>query len=121
MIDAPKRIKVDDLHKLVSNLSDDIRNDDAERTFAIAKTVIRHFLGEEWCRSHISPISAAKSGFFRIDFSSPSRQVATVFRVIDLAECLFNLQHIGGFDACIAQMKAGAEKVESTYAELDFG
>ncbi|PZR82043.1 MAG: hypothetical protein DLM68_16575, partial [Hyphomicrobiales bacterium] len=34
---------------------------------------------------------------------------------------MFNLQHIGGFDACIAQMKAGAEKVESTYAELDFG
>jgi len=47
---------------------------------------------------------APKPGFLRIDFSSDRRRETTVFRVVELAESLFNLQHIEGFDACIAQM-----------------
>jgi hypothetical protein len=120
MIDVPRRINVDDLHKLVSTLRDDVRNDDNERTVSIANTVIAHFLGRKWCESHIRH-DVPKPSFLRMDFSSDSRRKATVFRVIDLAEMLFNLQHIEGFDACIGQMKAAAEKIESTCAELDFG
>jgi hypothetical protein len=63
---------------------------------------------------------APKSGFLRLDFTSDEARATTVFRVIDLAECLFNLQHVPGFDECIDQMRAGAEKIESTCAELDF-
>ena len=57
-----------------------------------------------------------------MDFSSGDRRrEATVFRVIELAESLYNLQNIDGFDACISQMKGGGEKIQSTCAELDFG
>lgn len=38
-----------------------------------------------------------------------------------MAESLFNLQQIEGFDDCIAQMKGGGDKIEATCAELDFG
>jgi hypothetical protein len=62
-----------------------------------------------------------KAGFVRLDFSSGSRRAATVVRRINLAENLFNLQHIDGFDACIRQMHADEKKIESTCAELDFG
>ena len=120
MIDLPRRITVDDLHNIVSTLPDDVKNHDSERTIQLANTVIVHFLGREWFQAHI-PHDAPKPGFLRMDFSSASRRASTVFRVIDLAENLFNLQHIEGFDACIAQMKAGAEKIESTCAEFDFG
>ena len=119
MIDSPRRITVDDLHKIVSTLPADAKNHDNERSVQLANTVIVHFLDENGS-THI-PHGAPKPGFLRMDFSSVSRQVYTVFRVIDLAENLFNLQNIEGFDACIAQMNAGAEKIESTCAELDFG
>jgi hypothetical protein len=120
MIDTPRRLSVDDLHKIVSTLPGDMTNHDGERMIGLANTVIVHFLGREWFEAHIRH-DAPKPGFLRIDFSSDRRREATVFRVVELAESLFNLQHIEGFDACIAQMIGGAEKIESTCAELDFG
>jgi hypothetical protein len=120
MIDAPRRLNVDDLHKIVSTLPDDMKNHDGERMIGLANTVIVHFLGRKWFDEHIRP-DAPKPGFLRMDFSSDHRREATVFRVVELAESLFNLQHIEGFDACVAQMIGGAEKIESTCAELDFG
>jgi hypothetical protein len=39
--------------------------------------------------------------------------------MIDLAKVIYNLQHVPGFDACIARMEAG--HVEDTFAELDLG
>jgi len=38
---------------------------------------------------------------------------------MDLAEVLYNLQYVAGFDECIERMKNG--DIEGTYAELDFG
>ena len=46
--------------------------------------------------------------------------MASAFRIFDLAESLFNLQNVPGFDECVAQMKGGG-KIEATCAELDFG
>jgi hypothetical protein len=115
MIDAPRRLNVDDLHKIVSTLPDDMKNHDGGRMIGLANTVIVHFLGREWFEEHIRP-DAPKPGFLRMDFSSDHRREATVFRVVELAESLFNLQHIEGFDACVAQMIGGAEKIESTCA-----
>jgi hypothetical protein len=120
MIDAPRRLNVDDLHKWVSNMPDDMRNADGERAIFLANSVIVHFLGPEWFAAHIRHDNP-KPGFLRIDFSSDRRREATVFRVVELAESLFNLQNIDGFDACIRQMKGGGDKIQSTCAELDFG
>lgn len=117
---VPRRLDVSDLHNLVAGLPAEMKNDDGGRTIGVANSIIAHFLGRDWFAAHIRH-DVPKPGFLRIDFSTDTRREATVFRVVDFAENLFNLQHIEGFDACIAQMRAGAEKVESTCAELDFG
>ncbi len=116
----PRRITVDDFYKAVGTFPPEVRDDDGGRAIGLANTVIVHFLGRAWFAAHIRH-DTPKPGFLRLDFSSDSRREATVFRVIELAESLFNLQHVEGFDSCIAQMKAGADKIESTCAELDFG
>jgi len=85
MIDAPRQLNVDDLHKIVSTLPDDMKNHDGGRMIGLANTVIVHFLGREWFEEHIRP-DAPKRGFLRMDFSSAHRREATVFRVVELAE-----------------------------------
>jgi len=47
------------------------------------------------------------------------RSQEQTFRVVDLAELLFNLQNIEGFDDCISRMRQGV--IEPTFAELDLG
>jgi hypothetical protein len=120
MADMPRRLTIDDLHKFVANLPEEIRNDDGGRTIALANSVIANFFGRDWFAAHIRHDSS-RPGFLNMDFSSDRRREATVFRVVELAESLFNLQNIDGFDACISQMRGGGEKIQSTCAELDFG
>jgi hypothetical protein len=48
--------------------------------------------------------------------AAPEKEVQ-YFRTIDLGELLFNLQHIEGFDGCVARLKGG--DVEPALAELD--
>jgi hypothetical protein len=90
----------------------------AERS--LSRIPFAHFLGQDWFSAHIRH-DAAIRGFLNMDFSSDRRREATVFRVVELAESLYNLQLIEGFDACISQMRGGGEKIQSTCAELDFG
>jgi len=120
MAEKPKRLTVDDLHRLVATFPEEMRNDDGGRTAGLANSVIAHFLGKDWFAEQIRP-DAPKRGFLNYDFSSDRRREASTFRVIELAESLFNLQNIPGFDECIAQMKGGGDKIEATCAELEFG
>ena len=87
-------------------------------SFALGSGVVRAFLGNEWVERHVIP-NARKSGFLTIDESDPQRLDLSCFRIIDLAEVLYNLQNISGFDACIEKMRNG--DIEGTCAELDFG
>jgi hypothetical protein len=120
LTDLPRRLTVDDFRAWQSSFPDEMKNDDGGQTIGIANSVIAHFLGRDWFAAHIRH-DVPKPGFLNLDFSTDRRREATVFRVVELAENLFNLQHIAGFDGCIAQMRAGGEKIESTVAELDFG
>jgi hypothetical protein len=105
MTDAPRRLNVENLREAVSTFPDEIRDDDGRRTLGLANSVIAHFLGRDWLEAHVLH-TAPRPGFLRMDFSSGDRRrEATVFRVIELAESLYNLQNIEGFDACISQMK----------------
>ena len=76
------------------------------------------FLSEAWWNRWVMP-GTAKPNFLRIDEFDQSRLDLTALRVIDLAEVLYNLQHVPGFDECIAKMRNG--DIEGTYAELDLG
>lgn len=120
MSERPRRISVDDLRRVVAGLPAEVRDFPGGRSITLANAIISHFLGRAWHTAHI-PAGTAKPGFMRLDFSSDRRREASAFRVIHLAENLYNLQMIEGFDACIAQMQEADGKIESTYAELDVG
>ena len=89
-----------------------------DESFSLAAAILRHYFSEEWWNRWVMP-ETAKSNFLRIDESDQTRLDLTALRVIDLAEVLYNLQHVPGFDECIAKMRNG--DIEGTYAELDLG
>jgi hypothetical protein len=88
------------------------------QSFFLAGSVVRGFLGEKWLDRHVMP-SKHKRGFLTIDASSPPALDISAYRIIDLAEILYNLQDVSGFDECISRMRDG--DIEGTNAELDFG
>jgi len=113
-------LSIEQLHAAMPQFPPEMRADPGGRVIGIANTVIVHFLGREWFMAHIRH-DAPKKGFLNLDFTSDPKREASTFRVIEFAENLLNLQHLDGFEACIAQMRGGGEKIESTCAELDFG
>ena len=117
---ALKQITVDMLHADLAHFPREMRDDPGSRVIGVANTVIAHVFGADWFAAHIRH-DAPRRGYLNLDFSSDPRREASTFRVIEFAENLLNLQHINGFDACIAQIRGGGDKIESTCAELDFG
>ena len=80
--------------------------------------MVRGFLGEEWFDRHVIP-NRRKPGFFTMDESNAVQLDTSAYRIMLLAEALYNLQNVPGFDECITRMRDG--DIEGTYAELDFG
>jgi hypothetical protein len=117
---AIPKLNFGDLEAFAASLPDEMRKEPGGTVAGIAFKTVAHFFGADWFASHIRHDSLRR-GFLNLDFSSNERREASTFRVIELAENLYNLQHIEGFTACIDQMRGGGEKVESTCAELDFG
>jgi hypothetical protein len=111
------RITAAALQKGFDELPGDPPLNGVTKSLALGAGVIRGFLGNVWFDRHILP--EGKKGFLTIDESTPERREETFFRVIDLAEVLYNLQYTPGFDECIERMRKG--DVEGTYAELDLG
>jgi hypothetical protein len=77
--------------------------------------IIRSFLGADYLVRHFGPNA---KGFFKLTpANATNEEAARNYRIIDLAELLFNLQHIPGFADCAIRMKAAANP-EPSYAEL---
>jgi len=112
------RITLQALYDVVATLLPEAKKNAVTESFSLAYCVLKAFLGEEWLNRYVIPITAQKN-FLRIDETSQKRRDETTYRIIDLAEVLFNLQHVDGFDDCIARMRSG--NIEGTYAELDLG
>jgi hypothetical protein len=112
-----ERISLIQLINCVAGLPEEIRNDFSARAYFLALAVAKHFFGEPWVLEHLRPDPEAR-GFLQIKEGLPPNKTAVQqFRVIDLGEMLFNLQHIYGFDGCVERMKNGS--IEPTLAELD--
>jgi len=79
--------------------------------------ILNHFFGKAWTEEHVA--LGGPSGLLRQDDVDRIKSEQQSFRLVDLAEILFNLQNVEGFDDCIEQMKNG--NIEGTYAELDLG
>jgi hypothetical protein len=89
-----------------------------QQSFVLASAVVRGFLGEKWFDLHIMP-NRRKPGFLTMDGTDATTLDKSAYRLMDLAELLYNLQHVVGFDEYITRMRDG--DIDGTYAELDFG
>lgn len=88
-----------------------------DKALALAGGILRLFLGAEWVEEHFISDSR-KKGFLSVDNSDPYKREMSFFRGIDLAETLYNLQDVSGFDECLYRMRQG--DIEGSLAEFDF-
>lgn len=118
-VPVTKYVRITDQHLLgvVSRLPPEIFFRDTDRTYWVSISVIKYFFGMNWLDKHLDP--DGNSGFLRQVPGDDEAQGKQAYRVLDLAELLFNLQDRIGFAECIERMKNG--DIEGTYAELDFG
>jgi hypothetical protein len=111
--------RITDKHLLKSlwNFPIEIVLNDTYRCFYLSLAVVKYFFGPEWCDEHLQ--DNGQSGYLTLRWRDQTDAEKQSFRIVDLAELLFNLQHVEGFDDCIQRMREG--DIEGTYAELDFG
>ncbi len=113
-----RRMSFQQLQRGFDSLLSEVRENGQTELLALANGVLRAFMDAEWVELHIIS-GGRKKGFLSIDESEPHRREMSFFRVMDLAEVIYNLQPVPGFDECITRMRDG--DIEGTYAELDFG
>jgi hypothetical protein len=113
-----RRMSFQQLQRGFDSLPPDVRINGQTQSLALATGVLRAFMNADWVERHIVA-DGRKKGFLSIDESDPLRREMSFFRVMDLAEVIYNLQPVPGFDECITRMRDG--DIEGTYTELDFG
>jgi hypothetical protein len=113
-----RRMSLEQLQRGYASLPSEVRTNAQTESLALATGVLRGFMDADWVERHIISDNR-KKGFLSIDESDPHRKEISFFRVMDLAEVIYNLQPVPGFDECITRMRDG--DIEGTYAELDFG
>lgn len=84
------------------------------RSSLLSMFIAEHFLGRPWVLRNF--ISTEESGHLTIDFDA-SVAAVRIYRAIQFAEAIFNLQHIEGFPRLLHRLRTN--DIEATYAELD--
>jgi hypothetical protein len=92
--------------------------DGQTEALSLASGVLRVFLRSEWVEKHVIS-DDSKKGFLSIRDDDPVKREISFFRVMDLAEILFNLQRVPGFDECLDRMRRG--DIEGALAEFNIG
>jgi hypothetical protein len=98
------------LRKIARAIFDQCR-DPHDQLLGIAVQVVGVYLGTEWVMRHIM---TDKAGFLYVD---PVSSKPTDLRVIELAEMLFNLQDVSGFESVLKEL--ATRQVESSFAVLE--
>ena len=110
----PVRVTLPMLHATYANFTAKTHHTPQNRCLFLAFGVLNHFFGRDWVERHLE-----NPGYLQIDETNQDTMDVAALRVIDLAECVYNFQHIENFDGVIQRMKEG--HVEATAAELDLG
>jgi hypothetical protein len=95
-----RRISFEQLQRCYDTLPPQVRTNGQTESLALATGVLRGFMDADWVEQHIISDNR-KKGFLSIDDSDPHRKEMSFFRVMDLAEVIYNLQPVPGFDECI--------------------
>jgi hypothetical protein len=120
MVDATGcgQMTIQDLRDLDTRIPQGLAgNPQGLRTTVRCFGVMKRFFGDEWLRAHV--VTAQPTDYLGLDFTSDQAREEKTWRIIELAEMLFNLQSVSGFRSCIVQMQRG--QIEDTYAELETG
>jgi len=112
-----KRISPEALKEAYDQLPEEAKKG-PKASLALAGGILRAFFGLDWFDRYVMPEGRGR-GFITVNEASENMRDLSVYRLCDLAEVLYNLQNVAGFDACIDRMRNG--DIEGTYAELDFG
>lgn len=114
-----KSHNISELRRLILELRSDYPD---EEPIGIASFVAWHLLqamfGRDWVRKHIAD-HKAPTKFFRPGADSVYQAVIGRIRAIQLAEMVFNLQHVKGLEKSIELVKNG--DVEAGFAEIEVG
>jgi hypothetical protein len=111
---APIRITLQMLYDTFAKFPVEAALTQENKSFFLAAAILKHYFGPEWVERHFN-----RPGYLQIDESSQASMDIKGLRIIDLAEVIYNLQHVPNFDDCIERMKDG--DIEGTAAELDLG
>lgn len=88
-------------------------------THAVVRTMIAHFLGDEWFERNV--IKARPGAYFYPNFEEVGAKAAVyTSRIFNLAECLFSLQYTENFRFPL-QSLWDEDHIESAVAELQVG
>jgi hypothetical protein len=92
------------------------------RAYTLSLYVLEHFLSRDWVMEHVID-SKAPTRFFRSGATTLDDDRTHRFRVTALAEMLFNLQWIEGFDHCREKLSTAKDThlLEGFIAELEVG
>jgi hypothetical protein len=117
---SPPRILASEIQSTIDSFPNAVREEPGRLMFTLAVTIIRHFLGKRWCEQNILQDAGQTRppGFLRVNFMRGFEGERMNARILDLAENLFNLQLVEGFDDRVDQLRTG--DIESTIAEFDF-
>jgi hypothetical protein len=111
------RISKSELEKLfllVRNSEPDLQS----ASVHLGLAVLMHMLGENWIYNYVAQ-EAKFQNLLTLTSAVGEIEAGRQLRLVDLAEMLFNLQNVPGFDGCAERLKAG--DIEATLAELDLG
>lgn len=120
MANRPSLLTLGRLQAWVDTLPDEIVQDYGRLTFTVSAVILKHLFGVEWVEANVIQDEDNKQPptFLRLEFSDSVARETKSFRLVDLAETLFNLQIVPGFYDKIADMKTA--DLEASMAEFDF-
>ena len=119
------QLTVDDLRGYLARTRPELIADRGRRHFVLFMYILRKLVGSYWAEKNITGSAQGSEklpgprGYLELDFSADEIRETKTLRLYDLAEIIFNLQTVEGFDECMRRLRtASGGQVEATYAEL---
>jgi hypothetical protein len=103
----------------IRQLPEDVRRNKGRLHSYSYLMIIEYFMGTEWLERYILPETAKRKSFLFPHLNVVGRQSLWLIDVLMLADMLYNLQSVPGFDDAIAPMMGG--DIESTMSVLTAG
>jgi hypothetical protein len=113
-----QKLSVDELTSIAGDLNTHANYNTALFTHNLYIFIIAHFLGFDWYKRYCS-LECEANSYLAPKFRNDGRAAIYSMRMLNLAEMLFNLQSVEGFEHPLGQLANG--QIESGLAEMQLG